>query len=152
MHVVVDTSIASMIQKGSDGNAMDPFYKAELEGKTVVISFQTVDEMLFGALRDGWGPRRHDALVSFLRRFVVVPGNYEVAEVSARVRHQAEAIGRRLGTADAWIVATAVAFGVPLVTNDRDQVIDGIAGYSYRTKPPPVELSAMPLDAAVRTP
>jgi len=36
---------------------------------------------------------------------------------------RARAFGKRLETADAWIVATALRHGLPLVTHDRDQFV-----------------------------
>jgi predicted nucleic acid-binding protein len=97
----------------------------------LAISFQTVEEMLFGAYRRSWGEQRIGALETFLHRWAIILGTWDVAAVSARVRAEAEAQGRRLEGDDAWIVATAVHLGVPLITDDKDQVIPGLAGYSY---------------------
>jgi predicted nucleic acid-binding protein len=152
MHVVVDTSVASMIHKGINGSGIDPFYQTQLAGKTVVISFQTVEEMLFGARKAGWGAKRLAVLVTFLEGFVVIPGNYELAEISARLRGDSEAVGRRIETADAWIMATAMKLGVPLITDDSDQALSGIQGYSFMSKHPSFNLPLLPSGAAVGAP
>ncbi len=152
MFAVIDTSVASMIHKTLNGGGIDPFYAALLAGKTVVISFQTGEEMLFGARKAGWGGPRVKALATFLKGFAVVPGNYELAEISARLRADAEKVGRRLETADAWIMATAIKVGVPLVTDDSDQALGGVHGYSFMSKHPAFVLPLLPSGVSVGSP
>jgi hypothetical protein len=50
----------------------------------------------------------------------------QVADAWAEMKVQLRAIGRRLTTNDSWIAATAIAHGLPLVTQDRDY--DGVPG------------------------
>jgi predicted nucleic acid-binding protein len=152
MHAVIDTSVASMIHNSLNGCGIDPFYEAQMIGKKILISFQTVEEMLFGAHKAGWGGPRVQALSTFLKGFVVVPGNYELAEISARLRADAEKVGRRLETADAWIMATAIKLGVPLVTDDRDQALGGVQGYSFMSKHPAFILPLFPSGLSVGSP
>lgn len=152
MHAVIDTTVASMMHRGRNGSGIDPFYEAQLAGRTIAISFQTVEEMLFGARRDGWGAARVAALEAFLKRFVVVPGTYELSMISARLRAQAEKAGRRLETADAWIMATATQLGVPLITDDKDQALGGIEGYAFLSKHAGFILPAKPSGANLGVP
>ncbi len=152
MQAVIDTSVASMMHRGQNGSGMDPFYATQLAGKIIAISFQTVEEMLFGACRDGWGAARVTALEAFLRRFLVVPGSYDLAVISARLRTEAQKGGRRLETADAWIMATAMQLGVPLITDDKDQALAGIAGYSFQSRHAAFVLPTVPSGAAVGVP
>jgi predicted nucleic acid-binding protein len=128
VHAVIDTSIASQLYAGL---ALDPLYDGAIRDKTLAISFQTVEEMLFGAVNRGWGEPRRQSLEAFLRRFSIVTGDWALADVSAKARSEAESQGRRLEAADAWIVATAIHVGLPLITDDKDQVISGLTGYSY---------------------
>jgi predicted nucleic acid-binding protein len=128
VRAVIDTSIASLLLARV---ALPPLYAEWTTDKVLAISFQTVEEMLFGAYRRSWGEQRIGALETFLHRWAIILGTWDVAAVSARVRAEAEAQGRRLEGDDAWIVATAVHLGVPLITDDKDQVIPGLAGYSY---------------------
>jgi predicted nucleic acid-binding protein len=59
----------------------------------------------------------------------VLPIDEDVAAAWARLRvHLAEA-GRRANVNDLWIAATAVAHGVPVVTQDGDfDAMEGLAG------------------------
>lgn len=152
MHAVIDTTVASMIHKSQNGGAIDAFYDRHLSGKTVAISFQTVEEMLFGARKAGWGEPRVLRLEAFLKGYVVVPGNDEIAEISARLRADAERVGRSLTTADAWIMATALKLGVPLITDDSDQALSGIVGYAFVSRHAGFTLPVLPSGAAVGTP
>jgi predicted nucleic acid-binding protein len=124
---VIDTTVASILHIGSPHQ---PFYVERIDGFELYVSFQTVEEMLFGAYRARWGGRRITALHDFLQSCSVMPGTWEVAETSARVRIEAERLGRRLECEDAWIVATAVYLQLPLITDDADQVIRGLSGYT----------------------
>jgi predicted nucleic acid-binding protein len=128
MHAVIDTSIASLLYGGGELRLL---YDQHVRGKTLGISFQTIEEMQFGAFVRNWGDQRRLHLEAFLRQFTIIPGDWDLAVISARVRVHAERQGRRLEVADAWIVATAVHLGLPLITDDRDQVIPGLTGYTY---------------------
>lgn len=152
MHAVIDTSVASMIHKSLNGVGIHPFYAQQLAGKTIAISFQTVEEMLFGARKAGWGAVRVAALETFLKNYLVVPYDYDLTLICARLRADAEVVGRRLGIADAWIMATAIALGVPLVTDDRDQALGGIHGYSFVSKHPTYTLPLLSSGAVVGSP
>jgi tRNA(fMet)-specific endonuclease VapC len=55
----------------------------------------------------------------YLERFVVLPYNRRLCAVWAEVTVAAQARGRRIECADAWIAATALRHGVPLVTHNR---------------------------------
>jgi predicted nucleic acid-binding protein len=53
----------------------------------------------------------------------IVHSGPELIAVYAQLRADCEAVGHALGqrehTADRWIAATAIRFGIPLVSNDR---------------------------------
>ena len=66
--VVLDTNVVSYIFKG-DSRAR--YYEERLRGVYLTISFQTLEESLFGARKDGWGRRRRQELSGHL-------ANYEV--------------------------------------------------------------------------
>ena len=58
-----------------------------------------------------------------------IPIDIAVAEAWARVRVQLAAARRRANVNDMWIGATALALGVPVVTQDRDfDVIAEVSG------------------------
>jgi len=128
MQAVIDTSVASIL---FGGGTLEPFYLERTRQFELVISFQTAEEMFYGAYTRSWGARRLKVLQDHLLRYPVIPGTWDVALVCARVRAEAERVGHRLEPNDAWIVATAVHLGLPLITDDRDQVIPGLTGYTY---------------------
>jgi predicted nucleic acid-binding protein len=84
------------------------YYRDEIDGLRAVISFQTREEVLFGAIRAGWGPQRMNALQQHLQGYELVTSSLEMVEISARLRYERERVGRKLNTADAWIAATAI--------------------------------------------
>jgi predicted nucleic acid-binding protein len=52
----------------------------------------------------------------------VIPYDFELAKVWARVMEAARNEGRRFESGDCWIVATAVHRKIPLLTHDGDMV------------------------------
>jgi len=91
-----------------------------LVGNTLALSFQSVAEIWRLAVRRRWGQQRCNELDAFLRRFLVIPYDYELARVWARLSVETERVGRRLEVGDAWIAATAVHRRLTLFTHDRD--------------------------------
>jgi tRNA(fMet)-specific endonuclease VapC len=63
----------------------------------------------------------------YLRRFTVVPSSPDLCRQWAEVMVSAQAAGRRIECADAWIAATALVYGVPLVTHNRNDYL-GVPG------------------------
>ena len=80
------------------------------------------------------GSAEWDELDRHLRQFAVAPYNVQVCLSYARPRSPAEKHGRPIDIADAFIAATALWLGIPLVTNnDRYfQEIDGLTVISAR--------------------
>ena len=115
--VVVDTSVVSLI---CNRDPRSRFYQKQMEGKRAIISFQTWEEMLFGTYKGEWGDRRKSELAQYLQQYTVVWPTPELVNISANLRSESEAAGRRLATADAWIAATAILLNCPLASHDRD--------------------------------
>jgi tRNA(fMet)-specific endonuclease VapC len=118
--VLLDTSVASLFLPHRARGAVRALYEPHLVGNTLALSFQSVAEIWKLAVKNRWSRRRHEELDAFLRRFIVIPYDYELTRVWARLSVEAERAGRRLETADAWIAATAVHRRLPLITHDRD--------------------------------
>ena len=55
---------------------------------------------------------------SDVQRFVSVPSSRDLIVKWAEVMVVARSLGRRIELADAWIAATALLYGAPLVTNN----------------------------------
>jgi tRNA(fMet)-specific endonuclease VapC len=91
-----------------------------MKGQILALSFQSVAELWAWAEKNNWGEKPRQGLEAFLRRFLVIPYDYELAQVWAKVTMLCEKQGRRLEAGDAWIAATAVHRTIPLLTHDRD--------------------------------
>ena len=131
--VLLDTTVASLFLPTRRQRAERDLYEPRLKGETLALSFQSVAELWSLAENNNWGPARCDALDSFIHRFLIVPYDYEVARIWARVTAHSVIIGRRLETADAWIAATAVHRSLPLFTHDGDFVRAKVPGQEIVT-------------------
>lgn len=118
---VLDTNIVSYLLTG-DSRA--EYYRELLRGQSVVISFQTWEELWYGAYHGKWGGRRRSELTQHLENYEIIWPSLELAEICARLRAERRAAGRQIQVADAWIAATAILLGCPLASEDQD--FDGI--------------------------
>jgi predicted nucleic acid-binding protein len=119
--VVIDTDVF-----GADlvpGSKLAAAYEPVIVGRPAFISFQTVAELRFGALRRNWGAARMRKLEARIATAQVVYPGPELVIAYAQLRVECERVGHALGQrdhdADRWIAATALRLGVPLVSNDR---------------------------------
>ena len=118
--IVIDTDVfnAGLVP----GSTLAARYAPIIAGRPAFISFQTMAEVRYGALRRGWGAARVLELDARLRFAEIVHTGPELVEVHARLRADCEAVGHALAqrehNADRWIAATALRLGVPLVSND----------------------------------
>jgi predicted nucleic acid-binding protein len=76
--------------------------------RVALISFMTVAELERWALQCRWSAQRLQWLRLYLHRFTVVPSSPDLCRKWAEVMTAAQAAGRRIECADAWIAATAV--------------------------------------------
>jgi predicted nucleic acid-binding protein len=112
---VVDTDVVSFAFKGDSRAAA---YQPHLDGRLLVISFMTLAELDQWALVHNWGQRRRAALEAHLASFTVFPYDRDLCRWWAAVSAEARRAGRPIQCADAWIAATALLYGVPLVTHN----------------------------------
>lgn len=115
--VVVDTSVVSIIHNHDD---RAPYYERQLAGRRTFISFQTLEELWYGAHKDNWGEKRRTELAQHIEQYHVVWANPELIRLSARLRSDRRSAGRELKSADAWIAATAILLACPLASHDGD--------------------------------
>ena len=116
--IIVDTDVVSF---GFKGDTRAALYDPHLVDRLSYISFQTLAELEQWAIARHWGARRHDALMEFIKeRFAVLESSPQLCRQWAEVREQVRQAGRVLQPTDAWIAATAVLYGVPLVTHNKD--------------------------------
>lgn len=115
----MDTSVVSIIYN-QDHRAPD--YEQRLAGSRSFISFQTLEELWFGAYLSDWGTRRQSRLAEHLNQYEVVLASDELVHICARLRSERRSAGRELKAADAWIAATAILLDCPLAAHDSDFV------------------------------
>lgn len=115
--VIVDTDVVSFIFKGDTRGAL---YRPHLDGQITVIAAQTRAELELWALTRNWGARRKDLLHQELRNYVLAPFSEALCLRWAQVMDNAQRTGRPISIGDGWIAATALAYAVPLITNNRD--------------------------------
>jgi tRNA(fMet)-specific endonuclease VapC len=114
--VVVDTCVVSYLY---NNHSLAEAYRPHVVGNIPGISFMTLAELHYGALKSNWGEQRHNHLTTYvMSRYVVYPFEYELCWQWARVRDQARRIGRQVSVPDAWIASTALLYGISLITNN----------------------------------
>jgi predicted nucleic acid-binding protein len=96
--------------------------------EAVRISIVTVAELRAGVLAAADLETRAKRLATLDRalRIEAVPIDEVVAAAWATLRVALRDVGKRMKDSDAWIAATAIALGVPLVTQDAG--FDGVPG------------------------
>ena len=98
------------------------------------MSFVTITEMRFGAIKAAWGEVRRRGLERALAQVVVVQPDDDLmltcAELRATCLSAGHPLGQKVHEADRWIAATAMALGVELISSDA--VFSGIAGLAVR--------------------
>jgi predicted nucleic acid-binding protein len=130
---VIDTDVWSYLYKATDEAKL---YEPHLFGNLLVISFQTQAELVRGAIAAGWGVRRRQHLESRMKRYVVEHSSDALSQRWAEAMDSAQCNGRPIAAADAWIAATALHLGVPLITHNRKHFI-GVDGLTVISESAP---------------
>ncbi len=119
--VVIDTMVLSALLD-TRPTSLGPVYRQLIGPASTVVSFVTVTEVRYGALKAGWGELRRRRLERDLARFVAIRPDDRMMAICADLRHRCEARGHPLGQkvheADRWIAATAITLAVELVSDD----------------------------------
>ncbi|HEY1379797.1 MAG TPA: type II toxin-antitoxin system VapC family toxin [Gemmataceae bacterium] len=108
-------------------------YRPHLAGHSLAISFMTVAELYEGAALASWGRGRIARMEATLRGYVIVESDPDVCRWWAAVRAQRHR--QPIATADAWIAASALAYGLELVTHNPADFA-GIPGLTVVTEAP----------------
>lgn len=120
--VVVDTMVISWLFDDRP-NPLADTYRQLIGNEPVVLAFQTVMEVRFGALGAGWGELRRRRLERRLAEIAIVQPDDQMiticAELRARCRQLGHALSDKLHDGDRWIAATALRLDVPLVSHDQ---------------------------------
>lgn len=129
--LVVDTDVVSFMFKRDSRSRL---YRPHLIGRTGYICFMTVSELSLWSRKHHWGAARVESFARYLQRFVVIGCDHELCEYWAEVTYQAQATGRPIQCADAWIAATALSLDAPLITNNPADFA-GVPGLTIITAP-----------------
>jgi predicted nucleic acid-binding protein len=88
----------------------------------LAVSVITIGELRAGVLAAADLDTRNRRLATLTRALEMdpVPVDQAVAEVWASLRVSLRDLGLRMPVNDTWIAATAIALGIPLVTQDED--------------------------------
>lgn len=135
--VVVDTMVVSALVNAGRDPGTAARYRSAIDGRTVVVSFVTVTEMRFGAIKAGWGEIRRRSLERVLAQLVVVQPDDDLmltcAELRATCLAAGQALGQKIHEADRWIAATAMILGVELISSDA--VFANVTGLAVQGPP-----------------
>lgn len=138
--VLLDTTVASLFHPRKRGTELQEKYERHMKDQTLALSFQSVAELWQWAEANSWGENARRSLAAFVRRFLVIPYDNELAQVWAKVMEQSKKEGRRFEAGDCWIAATAVHRKIPLLTHDKDfanRSITGLNVITYVDEQPP---------------
>ena len=111
-------------------------YRSLIADRAVVVSFATVTELRYGALRAGWGELRRRGLERDLARFVIVQPDDQLCRRAPSCEPSASrlvtGLARKIHEADRWIAVTAKRLGVELISDDG--VFTDVAGLVVRSR------------------
>jgi len=118
--VVIDTMIAGwLVNRAKEVNP----YRLHITGRQIVVSFVTIAELRYGAIKANWGEPRRQRLEERLASMQVVRPDNDLVNVYARMRAACERAGHGLHAkdheADRWIAATAIRYELRLISDDR---------------------------------
>jgi tRNA(fMet)-specific endonuclease VapC len=113
--VVVDTDVLSFLYK-RDTRAR--LYEPHLSDPPFIVSFMSLAELRRWTLERNWGESRRQELEGYLTRYLVLHSDDLMCDRWAQAMNSARLRGRPVGPADAWIAATALLLGIPLVTHN----------------------------------
>ena len=112
---VADTSIFI----GLEASRFDPTRFADFEW---AVSAVTLGELRLGVIpaQTPDAASRRLSTYQLAQRFEPLPVDEPVSEAWALLVSRVRAAGRKIPINDSWIAATAIAHGVPIVTQDAD--------------------------------
>ena len=129
--ILLDTDVTSYIIKDLP---VATHFRPIIFGNRIALSFMTLAEIHEGICRSNWGEFKKRKIIDGLRQFVVLPFTSNVCEIWGLVR--AERRQQPISVSDAWIAATAMAYKLPLLTNNEKH-FQGITGLNLLRVPLP---------------
>lgn len=119
LRALADTSLLVGLEQGRVSPSRLP---------SLTVSTVTIGELKLGLLAAGEDSIRAVRMRTLQDALGLdpIPVDDQVADAWAEMRVALRRTGHKLTTNDSWIAATAIAHGLPLVTQDRDY--DGVPG------------------------
>ncbi|MDA8285111.1 MAG: type II toxin-antitoxin system VapC family toxin [Actinomycetota bacterium] len=118
--VVIDTDVASHLQKGSE----PAWVRDRVLGARTWLTFVTIGKLSkWGHLRN-WDEVRQARLEGWVAQRPVIPYDRDIARVWGRLSAGAQRRGRPRPQNDTWVAACCIGLGVPLVTLNRKDFVD----------------------------
>ncbi|HEY2415457.1 MAG TPA: type II toxin-antitoxin system VapC family toxin [Pirellulaceae bacterium] len=119
--VLLNTDVFSFVFK-RDTRAK--LYERELIGAHACLSFQSVAELQYWANARQWGEARRHSLELTFRRYIVLPYDDAMSQYWADITASRRSHGKPIACGDAWIAATALRHGLPLLTHNANDYAD----------------------------
>jgi len=86
--VLLDTDVFSYLLNENDRRA--DFYRPHVQGRILSVSFVTVGELYYGAVKKLWGAERVAVLEARLAAVVVIPYDISVCRAYAKLKNDAK--------------------------------------------------------------
>ena len=116
--VVIDTDVFSYLLKQDSRRSK---FQRHLKGKRPALSVMSLAEIRRWPRERKWGVAKTAILEESLAGHAILPLTARTADIWARIFMQRKQAGRPMSVADCWIAASAIEFGLPLLThNNRD--------------------------------
>jgi predicted nucleic acid-binding protein len=134
--VLLDTDVFSFLLRQEDTRAS--IYQPHIQDRNVAISYVTIGELYFWAVRRKWGAERLGLMEDTIRATTVARYDLEVCRTYAHLKsalRNPSGSHKVIGDNDLWIAACAVRYGIPLVTHNRRH-FDGIPGLNIISEAP----------------
>lgn len=114
--ILVDTDVVSYLLRG---DTRAERFQQLLNDRRLTVSFQTVAELYRGAFQNDWGEVRMTRMLRWLAGVTIAPYAPPMAIAWARIMADSRLAGVAMSPQDAWIAATGLVHGLPLLTNNR---------------------------------
>ena len=113
---MLDTSVLTFL---TDPRNPKPEWEDVIRGRTLVLSFVTVGEILHATMASGWSKKQIADVEARLGAYPVIPGTIGVARKYAELRRW---FFTQIGENDLWTAACALMQPepVPIETDDGD--------------------------------
>jgi len=131
MNYLIDTNILVVFIRDDDITyKLEEDIKLLTDDNTLLISVVSIGEIKSIALRNNWGVKKQNKIISILNDFLISDINVEdiidrYAEIDAFSQNKLKGkdsglSSRNMGKNDLWIAAAASIYNFELVTTDKD--------------------------------